>query len=202
MYTSESITELLTALVAARKRFRPVVKESSAQIRAGQPYHYADLQTVIDSTMPALLENSLVVLQVVDAETSLLVTRLSHVSGQWVESRFPLNFDQSPQGVGSSLTYFRRYSLLALLCVAAEDDDGASAQSSSTVKRAGSTKTITERQVDKLWAVARAHGWTDDAVEKHLTVRYKVTSSAEIRMAAFDALLKELEAGPPEDQVF
>jgi hypothetical protein len=200
MYTSESITELLPALLAARKRFRPVVKESSAQIRAGQPYHYADLQTVIDSTMPALVDNNLLVLQVIDAEQSQLVTRLAHVSGQWVESRFPLNFDQGPQHVGSALTYGRRYSLLALLCVAAEDDDGASAQQAapSPARRAGSPRTITERQVDKLYATAHAHGWTDDDVAKHLAFRYKVTSSAEIKMADFDELLKLLEGGPAE----
>ena len=199
MYTSESITELLQALLAARKRFRPVVKESSAQIRAGQPYHYADLQTVIDSTMPALVENNLLVLQVIDPEQSLLVTRLAHVSGQWVESRFPLNFDQGPQQVGSALTYGRRYSLLALLCVAAEDDDGASAQQ-ATPPRASrpGVRTITERQIDKLYATAHAHGWTDNDVAKHLAFRYKVQSSAEIKMADFDELLKLLEAGPAE----
>lgn len=198
MYTSESITELLQALLAARKQFRPVVKDSSAQIRAGQSYHYADLQTVIDSTMPALVDNNLLVLQVIDAERSLLLTRLAHVSGQWVESRFPLNFDQGPQQVGSQLTYARRYSLLALLCVAAEDDDGASAQQATTPRaaRVSTTKTITERQVDQLWAAARAHGWTDDAVVQHLTARYKVKSSAEIKAADFDAIVKQLEAGP------
>jgi hypothetical protein len=215
MYSSESITELLPALVAFRKGCGPVVKESTAQIRAGQPYRYADLQAVIEATTPALLENNLVVVQVIDTEHGVLVTRLWHASsGQWLESRFPLNFDQGIQGIGSALTYARRYSLLALLCVAAEDDDGASAQRAEDIEKrrpasdlpeaprtrplTSDAATITPAQVDRLWEVARAAGWTDDALVGHLKFRYQVRASAEIKAADFDELVVQLAAGPPE----
>ena len=86
--------------------------------------------------MPALLVNGLIVLQMTDPETSTLITRLMHVSGQWVESRYPLHFDQSPQQLGSELTYARRYCVSALLCLAAEDDDGQRAETGATPARA------------------------------------------------------------------
>ena len=44
MYASDSVTELLKALVAARQRFQPVVKEHTATIGAARTYHYADLR--------------------------------------------------------------------------------------------------------------------------------------------------------------
>jgi hypothetical protein len=54
-----------------------------------------------------------------------VTTLLGHSSGQWIESTFhvePARFDA--QGAGSAVTYLRRYSLMSILGIAAEDDDG------------------------------------------------------------------------------
>jgi len=129
MTTSENCTELWGALLEARKHFRPVVKDSLAQIGTGRSYSYADLSTLLDAVQPALLEQGVILLQAVNADTSCLLTRLIHAAtGQYVEVPYPLNLEQMPQALGSAVTYARRYQLLALLGVAAEDDDGATAQ--------------------------------------------------------------------------
>jgi hypothetical protein len=131
MITSERTSALWGALLAARKTFKPIVKDSQASIGPRQ-YLYADLAQVLDVVTPPLLEHGVIVLQAVDAETSSLVSRLVHApTDQWIESRYPLNFDQAPQQLGSQVTYARRYQLQALLSIAAEDDDGASASSSA-----------------------------------------------------------------------
>src|SRR5262249_50891941 len=55
---------------------------------------------------------------------------LMHTSGQWIASSLTLPIAQdTAQGYGSPATYARRYSLMAIACVAGdEDDDGERAQ--------------------------------------------------------------------------
>jgi len=58
----------------------------------------------------------------------VLVTMLTHSSGQWFRSSYPVRPVQAtPQGLGSALTYSRRYSLMAMVGIAPEDDDGEAA---------------------------------------------------------------------------
>jgi hypothetical protein len=57
-----------------------------------------------------------------------IVTLFAHQSGQWIEGTVfaqPTKFDA--QGVGSVITYLRRYSLAAMAGVAPDDDDGEAA---------------------------------------------------------------------------
>lgn len=128
MNTSEQIADLVGALVKAHAQFKPVVRNTTGQVGQNRNYKYADLAGLIDATFPALLANGLVVVQAVDAESSSMVSRLAHTSGQWLESAYPLGKYDRPQDFGSQLSYARRYSLLALLGVAQEDDDAAEAQ--------------------------------------------------------------------------
>ncbi len=108
MTTSDSVVEFLPALIAARKAFAPIRRENTAQIGANRSYAYADLSTVLEAVLPPLLANGLLVLHAIDAERATLVTRLMHVSGQWVECSYPLQLDASPQSLGSAVTYGRR----------------------------------------------------------------------------------------------
>ncbi|TWI45037.1 ERF superfamily protein [Pseudomonas duriflava] len=51
-----------------------------------------------------------------------------HESGQWIANTLlgPCS-KLDPQGVGSAITYYRRYSLAAFAGIAQEDDDGSAA---------------------------------------------------------------------------
>jgi hypothetical protein len=52
-------------------------------------------------------------------------TMLLHESGEWVRNTLTLRpTKHDPQGVGSAITYGRRYGLQSLCGVAPEDDDG------------------------------------------------------------------------------
>jgi hypothetical protein len=205
MRTSENTVDLLKALMAAHAAFKPIIKDSVGQVGSGRVYQYADLLSLLEATRPALLANDLVVIQLVDAETSSLVTRLAHSSGQFIESSYPLNFDQSSQALGSSITYGRRYSLMGLLNLAAEDDDGAAAQAGAAAAGASrSKKTISDAQVRRLWTVADKAGWSRDRVKAWLIETLHVSSSSEIPVAAYDRVIAYLERGdaPPDDQPF
>jgi hypothetical protein len=81
--------------------------------------------------MPALTKHGLSLFQMtrLNGEGMLLVTRLAHSSGQWLEATYPLPVVDRPHIMGSALTYARRYSWAALVGIAAEEDeDGNAAQ--------------------------------------------------------------------------
>jgi hypothetical protein len=130
---SEEIGEIAKALAAAQAKFEAVGKDKTAKITGDKAYSYtyADLASILAAVRKPLSESGLAVVQVITwgEGHSWLVTRLLHSSGQSIESTYPLREYGRPQEMGSALTYARRYSLTALLGIAAEeDDDGQAAQ--------------------------------------------------------------------------
>ena len=91
---------------------------------------YADLAAIRDATVPTLSKHGLSIAQFTRiAEPGLLlVTRLSHAEGGFIEGEYPLPMmiDQ-PQKMGSALTYARRYGWSAMCGIAADEDDDANA---------------------------------------------------------------------------
>jgi len=88
---------------------------------------YADLSSVWDACRTALTSHGLSVVQFGEVTEAgmVLTTRLLHDSGEFVEGRIPLlNGKGDMQGLGSALTYARRYGLAAMVGVCPEDDDG------------------------------------------------------------------------------
>jgi len=125
MQKSEQINELAKALCKAQAEMTPAVKDSD------NPYFkskYADYLSVWKACTKALVNNDLSVSQLVDSApdgSPTLVTLLLHTSGQWLMGTQPIIvMKKDPQGVGSSITYARRYGLAALLALPQEDDDG------------------------------------------------------------------------------
>lgn len=117
------------ALVGAQGEFGKIPKGKVA--KAGSfSYSYADLADVLEQVRPVLAKHGLGVVQdVTNADGAIhLTTELIHVSG---ESRtfgpLTLHAGDSPQSMGSAITYGRRYALMAALGIAADDDDGQAA---------------------------------------------------------------------------
>lgn len=128
---SESIAKLATALVAAQGEFPRITKDKTATVpmRSGgkYSYNYADLASVLGAVTPVLSKHGLAVVQRMrwntEKLTLLLETRLLHCSGEWMASTYPLPTSGTPQEMGSSQTYARRYSLTSFLGIATEEDD-------------------------------------------------------------------------------
>lgn len=146
MRTSESIDKLAAALAIAQGQLQPAVKDST------NPHfksNYVDLHGVWKSCRDALSKNGLSVVQGGgergDGSTITYVCRIMHASGQWIESDLTLRpVKNDPQGVGSAITYARRYLLASMVGVAPqdEDDDGnaASAPAQRPVASAPATR--------------------------------------------------------------
>jgi hypothetical protein len=138
MAKTESATNVYGALLAARSKFNPVLKNKE---NSHFKNRYADLQAVLDAADDALAEAGLVLVQTTDVrhEGTVLLTRLHHVgSGTEIVSTYPLVAKDAgnPQALGGSLTYARRYQALAILGLAPEDDDGQQASRPAPKKQA------------------------------------------------------------------
>lgn len=87
---------------------------------------YADLAECINATKEALAKNNLCVIQLINqSEKGVVVeTTLGHSSGQSISSITPLIFSKNDmQGMGSAITYARRYAFSAIVGLSQEDDD-------------------------------------------------------------------------------
>lgn len=118
---------LAKAFVAAQKATESIYK---AATNPAFKSRYADLSAVVEGVIPALNKSGVGVIQApgFDGDMVSVTTTLIHESGSSVTSTLHLRPTKSdPQGVGSALTYGRRYSLLAMTGSAPEDDDGQAA---------------------------------------------------------------------------
>lgn len=103
----------------------------SVMKKADNPFFkskYADLNAHIDAVEPLLQKQGLILLQPTcrDANGSYVRTIImDSESGQFIAAELGLVLTKNDmQGMGSAVTYARRYTLGALLAMQAEDDDG------------------------------------------------------------------------------
>lgn len=124
MLKSEQINELSAALAKAQSEIENASKTSSNPHFKSK---YADLAEILNTVRPVFSVHGLAIVQMPSFESGIahVETLLTHSSGQWISNvcSAPVG-KQDAQGVGSAITYLRRYSLAAFAGVAQEDDDG------------------------------------------------------------------------------
>ena len=121
---SEKIDLLTLALIKAQSAMGAVKKDATNPFFKSK---YADLASVQGVAEKPLEDNGHVITQGcgLSAFGNFVYTQLTHVSGQWMRSEVPMILaKQDPQGVGSAITYARRYGMAAMLNMVQEDDDG------------------------------------------------------------------------------
>lgn len=127
---SEQLDKFSQAMLQAQRQIE------NADIDSDNPHfrsRYASLQSVLEACKKPLNGAGIFFIQApvaLDCKDCLgLVTRLTHAeSGQWLEATMAMPLQKvDPQGMGSAITYARRYSLMAILGIAAEDDDAEAA---------------------------------------------------------------------------
>lgn len=181
MKKSDSIKELATALAMAQASMGFAKKDAANPFFKSK---YADLAAVVEAIKKPLTEHGLSYSQGTDIDEHggvIVETLLMHKSGEWIEGRLrmmPVKAD--PQGIGSCITYARRYGLQAIVGVPADDDDGNAASGNET--NANGTK--------KGPGVHRAAG---GAMERLTEERQNV-----LRNVALDVSLTFTDTGPEE----
>ena len=177
MPTSPTIAALAAALVKAQSAMGGAKKDST------NPHFktaYADLASVWDACRAPLANAGLSIVQLVSSDPThaIIETILAHSSGEWVSSTLAVPLTKSDaQGLGSAITYGRRYALAAIVGVCPADDDGEAAVARPTQF----TAVINKRPAQPAQPAQRAQE-PDDVPMKHAGDKFRkpTTQTAEI----------------------
>lgn len=205
----------LAAALAAFQAEMPVVpkgKTAKVPTKAGGSYSYtyAGLADVTEAAMPLLARHGLSFscLPRMGERGFELVGRLLHSSGESIEGSLPIS-GNTPQEMGSSLTYMRRYLLGCITGLVTDDDDDGALASRAPKKRPRAAtppaddpgEQITDAQVRKLNILLREHGmdtcetrfgWLSQGCQREITSSKQLTKAEATR--AIDALSRKADA--------
>ena len=169
MNRSETITEIAKALA----KFQSEVSDpNKTKENAFLKSKYVTLDSLLQAVRPVLANNGLSFLQVPFTGTDVVsvTTMLLHESGEWLESdpfTLPL-MKKDPQGVGSVVTYARRYSLSSILGVAWDEDDDA--QSNNETE-------LTKQILHELTELVEVKGVPNETVASYIKTTFNKSSS-------------------------
>jgi hypothetical protein len=156
MKMSDSIAQLAEALSKAQGQ---IDAASKGAVNPHFKSRYADLNALREVIREPLALNDLSIVQLprfgekeVEVETMLM-----HKSGEFIAETLRMPVGQmTAQAVGSALTYCRRYSLSAILNLAADDDDGnAATQQAPQATRHEPVQTTVKRGKEALQAAEK-----------------------------------------------
>ena len=152
---------------------------------------YASLESVYEAIGTSIEDAGLCVLQAPDTleGNPVLTTRITHIeSGETVISNMPLLLTkQDSQGLGSAITYARRYSICAIFGILQEDDDG---------NKASTAKPVVVSNKDKKVKVIVNYGLNNPGaipkIKKELKIEGSVNS---IKETDLDLIITEINEG-------
>jgi len=218
MERSESIKEIAAALCKAQRAMGAAIKDSNNPFFNSR---YADLASIIDAIKEPLSGNGLSYVQVANHISGEVVveTILMHTSGEWILGSLAMKpTKDDPQGVGSCITYARRYGLQAMVGIPADDDDGNAASAAAPPTRESSVRPtaahgtsgtdsapttgvrkITEAQKKLLFVRAKAAGVTEEDLKEYMHVEHLLDIPAEamtnLLSAIADGTVKKAVSG-------
>ncbi len=122
MKTSQTITTISKALIEFQGHMVKVTKDA---VNPHFKNRYASLSQIIEAVQKPLNECGLAVIQLPSGDHEL-ETILIHTSGEYIAETYRMTPQRDdPQGLGSAITYQRRYALGAILCLNIDEDDDA-----------------------------------------------------------------------------
>lgn len=131
-----SRAKLFTALAKAQGAMEDALKDAT---NAHFKSKYATLAGVRDAVRKPLADNGLSVIQLPSTDGNRVTVRtiLAHESGESIETEMSLTVSGSnpAHAMGSAITYMRRFSLMAITGVAADDDDGNGVEAAQATRK-------------------------------------------------------------------
>lgn len=217
---------IYSALVKAQAQMR------AAELDKTNPHYkskYASLASVWDAIRKPLTDAGLAITQTFSHSDGvlLMVTRLVHTSGESIESVYPINPSRADaQGMGSAITYARRYAISAMVGLTADDDDDGNTVSnveryervSKEVKKPVETiepvkpaaaakaqpKEADKRKeiVSRIKAVIDSGKWTKDQVSDYCFQSFSTKDSAKLSQDQLILLASVLENSTFDTAIF
>lgn len=172
MEKSEAIGNLTLALSKVQAQLRPAKENSKNPFFKSS---YADLGSVWDSVRKLLADNELSIIQM-PTDVGGLTTILSHSSGEFISSTMYIPSKEDAHGVGSAISYARRYALASFVGVVTGDDDGNGAVkgNTTTTRKPASKPKLSDSQYQ---AMVKAIGEGKGAVVKQKMGGYLLTKT-------------------------
>lgn len=207
---SAEIGEIAAALSVAQAEINPAEKNATNPHLKNK---YANISAIYDAVREVLPKHGLCVVQTMlptDGTRAHVRTTLAHKSGQWFASEcvMPLDRQGGAQGMGSAITYARRYSLSAILGVVAdEDDDGNGAQGRNNkaqiekdraAAKANNPNPPSDQQRKMFMSMmSKKHNGNRDAILDDLSKYFgrKIASSNELTKAEISEMIEVLNNG-------
>ena len=194
MNASVTLGELAAALSKAQGEMK------SAALDTVNPFFkskYASLASVMAACRAALAANGLSIIQPTRMDENgiiILCTTMLHESGEWVGSEYPIVPDKNtPQALGSAMTYARRYTLSAMIGVVADEDDDGNSASGNGNQQQQSAQRQPERPVQR------------PAVQKPAPVaraRHDIGDGENLTASTLGEAPASIKAGMPGDNPF
>lgn len=128
MKTSQSIKNLMVAIQKVQQAVPPLKREALGST-GNRSYKYTTLDKVWEAASQSLKSNDLVVTQSPTSGESnigeFFETVIYHLpSEEWISQTMMMRTAKDdPQGVGSAITYYRRYMLVSMLGLIVQGDD-------------------------------------------------------------------------------
>lgn len=207
---SAEIGEIAAALSVAQAEINPAEKNATNPHLKNK---YANISAIYDAVREVLPKHGLCVVQTMlptDGTRAHVRTTLAHKSGQWFASEcvMPLDRQGGAQGMGSAITYARRYSLSAILGVVTdEDDDGNGAQGRNNkaqiekdraAAKANNPSPPSDPQRKMFMSMmSKKHNGNRDAILDDLSKYFgrKIASSNELTKAEISEMIEVLNNG-------
>jgi len=155
-WSSETRSEINKALIAFQLEGVTLDKDREVPAGGSRTRKYITLDNILRHIRNPLAKHGLFIEQHLAGE--LFLTRINHVSGEYIMSGIPFqemqgNNTTKIQNAGGGITYLRRYALISILGLAAdEDDDGATTQ--VEVKKAAPVQKVLKSMDDATLAKA------------------------------------------------
>ena len=146
MKTSEHTNEIFAALAKAQAEYEQVRKSKTVRVQTSKgryEYKYAPLDQCLAMIRPIFAKHGLALMQSMEG-MNILLTRIGHQSGQWIEGETPVIIKPPPtdpkalmgynhmQEMGKAMTYSCRYGLRLGNIITEEDTDATGADHQRT----------------------------------------------------------------------
>lgn len=138
---------------------------------------YADITEVLEKIKPPLSELGVVLTQIPDAN-GLKTVIYDTDSDTFIESYLEYSQKGDPQKLGSNITYYRRYSLVAMLGLEDEDDDANKVKAPQTA--APATPPAAKMTLEQAFTKLRAATSTEQLKDAFVSLPKPIKNDPEV----------------------
>lgn len=171
---SENINELAAALAIAQGSI------GTAGFDKVNPHYkseYSSYDSIRKACQKPLCDNGLCITQMLSMTDRgrVLITQITHKSGQWIRSELmlPSAERETPQAIGSSITYAKRYALSALLCIGTGDDDDGERAEAEVIKHSAPVRRISQEEAEKIDSLIGDDEEYKESLLKYFSSKYQ-----------------------------